>query len=576
MGLRGANSILFTVTGLTLKALKEISRSRLQEDQHLVCIDVDCSWVGHKLAAKTGNYLQAGVMTAEVLHLLAQSGFVVTPICDPQDRHHSKRASTARITEKEKARLTALCSRYRLTALSQKLVDTTITADEKEEAEKEITSLNKVVNTAEKKASTCGTIPLSFVEDLELALTAMDAHLPNEHECFVQKVEVAFSQADALIAKILVERKGHLILANDTDFLTLVGGECLTIRDFNMKRGRGSKRTDMSIGDFSVACCTEETYISTLNAMSLPEQQKIKKKTKAKFALFDGRSARFRATIAVIMGSDVLIGGIKDIGATKINKKIEEYEKNSAVNSDDSGNDEALREVIVKWVCAASKMSEAVFEAFVDAFIFEPANTKESVTEYNEAFVYVHGTPPTSLPRYLKDFCVRDEEGGEEGPTRVIDGPATCVCVGPLGVSGTQDRPASHLVFQEESVEKCVICNAVVCMTCRMQHKLATSAADVPLCLPCYAAERLNPLRDRDCEASDEGGAGNEEMTVAQMREALLAQGLEISGDPSPLEIEELHKEYCAKKRLCTLRDNNDATTVPFPVLPAKYIDKIG
>ena len=229
MGLRGASSILFTITGLTLKALKEISRSRLPEDQRLVCIDVDCNWVGHKLAAKTGNYHQAGEMTAEVLYLFAQAGFVVTPICDPQDRHHSKRASTARIVEKEKARLTALCSRYRLTALSQKLLSTNITADEKEEAEKEIVSLNKVVKTAEKKASTGGTLPSSFVEDLELALAAMDAHLTNEHECLVQKVEVAFSQADALIAKRSVEGKSHLILANDTDFLTLVGRECLTI-----------------------------------------------------------------------------------------------------------------------------------------------------------------------------------------------------------------------------------------------------------------------------------------------------------------------------------------------------------
>ena len=134
MGLRGASSILYSITGLTLKALKEIARSRVQSNsQQLACINVDCSWVGHKLAANSSAFHEAGSLTAEVLCLLAQAGFIVTPICDPDCRHHSKRASIDRIAEKEKGRLTALCTRYKLVALSQKMRLAGLSGQEKEE-----------------------------------------------------------------------------------------------------------------------------------------------------------------------------------------------------------------------------------------------------------------------------------------------------------------------------------------------------------------------------------------------------------------------------------------------------------
>ena len=137
MGLRGAKSVLFTITNLTLKALKEIARSRASADERLCRIDVDCSWVGHKLAAKSSNYEQAGEATAEVLYILAKAGFVVTPICDPPHRHHSKRESTDRVAKKEKTRLAALCPHYRLTSLYKKLRSPPMLTDqEKEVAQK--------------------------------------------------------------------------------------------------------------------------------------------------------------------------------------------------------------------------------------------------------------------------------------------------------------------------------------------------------------------------------------------------------------------------------------------------------
>ena len=200
---------------------------------------------------------------------------------------------------------------------------------------------------------------------------------------------------------------------------------------------------DVEISDFAVECCTAETYSSILGALSPTEEQNIKKKSLPKFPLFDGYGPRFRATVAVIMGSDVLVGGVEGFGAAKLARKIEQFKNSHAAStSNESIDEDLLQEHIVSWVCKAKKMKKEIFEAFVDAFLFEPANTKESV-EAGNGLEYVHGYPPASLPKYLEDFCLPG------GPTEVVAGPETCLCAGPLGRSGTENRPALHLVFAE-------------------------------------------------------------------------------------------------------------------------------
>ena len=237
MGLKGAASILFHAKGITMTGLKRIARTRLAENEHICRIDVDCSWLGYKLARSSSD-TDASMLTAEVLLLLAKAGFVVTPICDPPHRHHSKRASTDRIAKKERKRIDSLVARYKITELSQRLQDVNISAEDRGVLSKELGDLNKKSKSLERN-ETSGRLGGLFIEDLQRDLDELSAHEKNEHECFVEEVVVSSFQADSVIAQRVVTKKSHLILGNDTDFMVLVGPSCVAVRDFKIKRGAG-------------------------------------------------------------------------------------------------------------------------------------------------------------------------------------------------------------------------------------------------------------------------------------------------------------------------------------------------
>ena len=110
MGLKGAANIISTAKGISVAGLKDIARSRLLEDGGLCKIDVDCSWLGYKLG-RSSSHGNTSILTAEALILLSKAGFVVTPVCDPLNRHHSKRDSTNRGAKIEKKRIDSLVAK---------------------------------------------------------------------------------------------------------------------------------------------------------------------------------------------------------------------------------------------------------------------------------------------------------------------------------------------------------------------------------------------------------------------------------------------------------------------------------
>ena len=175
MGLKGAGNLLFTAKGISLTDLKNVARSRLLEDEHLCCIDVDCSWIGYKLSQGSSSSEDASLQTAELLLLLSKAGFVVTPVCDPLRRHHSKRASTSRIANKERKRINALIVRYQINMLSQRGRKEDLPVEEKVKIEAELEGLNKRVKTLERSTAS-ERLGGTFVEDLRMALENLNAH----------------------------------------------------------------------------------------------------------------------------------------------------------------------------------------------------------------------------------------------------------------------------------------------------------------------------------------------------------------------------------------------------------------
>ena len=317
MGVSGAEQLVYAIKNLSVAGVKHIARNRLNANERLCRIDVDCSWVAYKLLGKNGNASKAGELVAEFLILLAKAGFVPTPICDPQNRHHSKRESTRRVAEKEKARIEAVTARLKLTALAQKRVG--LQGDESEEAEKEMSRLDSLVKKYE-NVNAKPSLPCSFIQDLDISLQVMDAHEENEHECFVEKIKVASFQADSLIAKRYIDRKSHLIMSSDTDFMALIGGECVTVRGFKLSRGRGKKnKANANIETLEVGCCSQSTFDDILAV--IPSEEKITKR-EATHPLFSEKDTRLRGLIAVIIGCDVFNGGIYGVRAGTVAKKM--------------------------------------------------------------------------------------------------------------------------------------------------------------------------------------------------------------------------------------------------------------
>ena len=101
---------------------------------------------------------------------------MVTPICDGEIRHHSKRASIDRIAKSDKSKIESTLARLRLTALTQRLRnDNDLNNEKKDKIQKEKEDLNKKVSKLENKSVDTG-LPPSFASDLDVELEIRDAY----------------------------------------------------------------------------------------------------------------------------------------------------------------------------------------------------------------------------------------------------------------------------------------------------------------------------------------------------------------------------------------------------------------
>ena len=107
MGINSAKSLTFNIKKLNIRAIKDVIKCiRNPTELSFFKIDVDCNWVAFKLGCAKKPQ-EAASKTADFLQCLASCGFIVTPICDGERRHHSKRASIERIAKFEKDRTMA-------------------------------------------------------------------------------------------------------------------------------------------------------------------------------------------------------------------------------------------------------------------------------------------------------------------------------------------------------------------------------------------------------------------------------------------------------------------------------------
>ena len=325
MGLKSAKSLTFNIKKLNIRAIKDtIKTIRNPADLSFFKIDVDCNWVAFKLGCGKKPQ-EAASKTADFIQCLSSCGFIVTPICDGERRHHSKRASIERVAKYEKDRTMASITRLQLLATSTQLrEETNLNTEEREELKNRQKELNKLVGKLEAKVENTG-LYRSFASDLEAELEIRDAFSDQmSHHGKVQPVKVGLYQADALIAKRAIDGLSHMIFGADTDFFVSIGPSCILIKDFFFKRpaGRQKKQIElMELNNIQLACSSIEMRNRIENALD----ENMKNEAifeNATYPLLDTDTIRLRSIIAIIIGCDVFVGGVDKVGVAKISRKL--------------------------------------------------------------------------------------------------------------------------------------------------------------------------------------------------------------------------------------------------------------
>ena len=213
------------------------------------------------------------------------------------------------------------------------------------------------------------------------------------------KIQVLQSmfQADTTIARACIQKKCDIAFMCDTDLAAYAGKSCLGIEDFRITKG--SNKNPWTIVDASIFTASREAIMdiceATLHFQALEKTKATaqKEKTKVPFIidaihpLFDQvDNPHLHALYAVTTGFDVFPGGIFGLGASKI---ISATKQQQAIN----GGKVEFNQLVHYFagihqkskMCGGTPIEtvEAMILAYVDAFLFEPANAmKDGDTRY--------------------------------------------------------------------------------------------------------------------------------------------------------------------------------------------------
>ena len=197
------------------------------------------------------------------------------------------------------------------------------------------------------------------------------------------------------------------------------------------------------------------------------------------------------------LGTDVFIGGIKNIGPTK----LDEFCKKNA--------GESLYKNLLSFMCKKQKLSTEFILTLQSALIHEPCISHDHVGP----FLYLT-PPPSHFPKYLAEFTDRQD--------CVVDGPEMKECCGLRG--------NKHVfLVAEGNFSKYVSCDRYVCSTCKFCHDGVVS------CDECFSSIRLLSCDKNSSDIVALGGSFNK--TGKELRQEILDAGFDVGNDVSPSEL---------------------------------------
>jgi hypothetical protein len=187
-------------------------------------IDVDANQVAFKWIK---NSVSAAATLFKLCKLLSKLGANINVIVDPPTRHHTKRETTRRKGNAERAQLKCIDLQAKLARAIQL---------EQRPTDEFIQSINKELQKNLTQRS--NRLPSNFSSALK---NLVDAHVPELTGLHgtIKFLEDDTAQADAVIAARAVRKTTDLIVSADSDYAAYLGYACICLKSFEMK-GAGS------------------------------------------------------------------------------------------------------------------------------------------------------------------------------------------------------------------------------------------------------------------------------------------------------------------------------------------------
>ena len=547
MGIENGKDLLYEINGLNGAALK-VSAIVASHDKRnkTPCVAIDCNWVAFYLTIgrKTTS---AAKNTSNLILLLKRMGFKVVPITDGVKRYHTKRASIDRSVSRYVKNIEGVIARNKLLSINQHMRNGKSNESDLTTMKKEKDRCVKVLNSSKKSLYT---LPNSFADDLIKELRDSNAFETNENGGYVADVQVAVFQADSVIAFLLTNKEVDLIFSNDSDIHVLCGCNCLQVCDFKIKAGKGKSRnltelmelTNIKIKTPFKSCV--ECISSKLTEIDAPNIMIKEAKYPIIEVLGDHAFPYLRGMVAVVLGCDVIKGGVKEVGPAKVYKylssKIIQVEEGYKTIHTQNAH---LCKCFLDWIIEQDKVknrTKQFYDTLVLAFIAEPCITEIDIKK-KKAWKYLIDKKKylsKSMSKYLLNY-VKDK-------TCIVHRniPKTRMCKG-------HPEYGKHMFLLGETKDPivCVICKHAICYHCNINH-----SGEQILCIKCWTNECQIQKVDKEENSK----------TVADIRKKIIDHGWKISElETTTEEVVEIYDTLVTKQSINLFKRNNVKVMLP-------------
>ncbi len=213
MGIQGQNQVLYLSKQLQLAQVIAVLNDKVRSTGDITrqpCVVIDANQAAMNLLHLPGRVMNHVCTLARTFAL---QGIRVIVAADGNCRPQTKIASTEHAAKRERARITALNARQKLSELLKTYNPPLIETEQLEE----------IASSNEKKSSNI--LPMDFIDVLRVEVNNLATlNLPA-----TVTFKVAEMQADPMVACLLIDGTANAIVSSDSNFAAYMGEKCLCI-----------------------------------------------------------------------------------------------------------------------------------------------------------------------------------------------------------------------------------------------------------------------------------------------------------------------------------------------------------